>query len=155
MKIKAIAGYHKVDSRNSSIAVSVFYNPNTAEELEIKTDDAEYPFSDSMAYSGDLVTREEATFIMDMPIDEAARSLWEAKKLEDSRERYHDMGLFVEGDTVEVYKGRKVPKGTVGKITRFWNYCNQYGKIVATYAILELADGTTAKTNENNCRLVK
>ena len=63
----------------------------------------------------------------------------------------HWKGVVLEGDTVEVVKGRKIPVGTIAVIKEFRDWKDQYGRVQTVYAVFE--DGR--KTNVENCRLVK
>ena len=57
----------------------------------------------------------------------------------------------VVGDKVEVFKGRKVPIGYTGTVTKIYDWKDLYGRVQATYVILDY----TFKTNINNCRRVE
>ncbi len=56
------------------------------------------------------------------------------------------------GDTVEIFKGRKYPKGTVFVVTGFSEYRDCYGRVQTTYAHSE--DGAI-KTSVSNLRVLK
>ena len=58
--------------------------------------------------------------------------------------------LYLAGDTVEVFKGRKVPKGTIATVKSIRPYYDRYGRWVADYAYF--TDGQ--RTNIENCRLL-
>ena len=74
-----------------------------------------------------------------MPIDEEAADAW----------RKH-IGIVAAGDTVKVVKGRKVPLGTVAKVTRVYDYKDRYGRVVAVYAVLDNGQ----KTSVYNCEII-
>ena len=153
--IKAIQGYKKVGHRNFSMCISDFYNFNTGHELSIKTDDIEYEYGFEMGYSSDLVSFNEAKLIQNMPIDRDAEVLYKQLKEEETRILLESKNIPYIGSKVEVYKGRKVPKGTVGIIKSFQDYKDKYGRVQTCYALIETENGELVKTNELNCRLIK
>ena len=73
-----------------------------------------------------------------MPIDKGIRDKW-----------LHHHGFVLEGDLIEVYKGRKVKVGTIARITEIKPYNDRYGRCVAHYAYLDNGE----RTNISNCRL--
>ena len=121
-------GFYKVSEHGFSLTVAVFFNPQTKEEYSCKVWDME---DDRVAFD-----MEEERFT---PIDKQAQKAWL---------RYH--GIISIGDVVEVFKGRKVPIGTISKIVKVYNWKDRYNRIQATYAVLE----NGMKTNIENCRLV-
>ena len=155
MDIKAIQGYKKVGYRNFSACISDFYNFSTGHELSIQTDDIEYTYGFEMGYSSRLVTRKEADYIQSMPVDKEAEILYKKLKEEETRILLESKDIPYIGSKVEVYKGRKVPKGTVSIITGFQDYKDCYGRVQTCYAIIETKNGELVKTNELNCRLIK
>jgi hypothetical protein len=136
-------GFYKVEYRNSGIAVAVFYNPETLEEIRVKTDDIDYDAYAPQAYDGRLKNRAEADEVSRMPIDEKVKSIW-----------LHRMGIITEGDTVIVSRGRKVPKGTIGTLIRTSLFHDRFGRLQNKYAHILLVDGTEAKTSLDNCDLM-
>lgn len=68
-------------------------------------------------------------------------------KLEERISRRYMDGEITKGATVEVYKGRKVPVGTVGQV--FWVGAGNYGYRVG----LNDDAGTTHWTAMSNCRV--
>ena len=75
----------------------------------------------------------------DAPIDAEAVRAWNRHN-----------GIISVGDTVEVYKGRKIPHGTVATVARIFDWRDSYGRVQTTYAVFE--DGR--KTSVYNCRIV-
>lgn len=61
------------------------------------------------------------------------------------------IGKIQVGDLVEVYKGRKVPKGYRGVVVKIWEWHDCYGRGQTTY--VNFSDGQ--KTSISNCRLVE
>lgn len=59
-------------------------------------------------------------------------------------------GFIKAGDTVRVFKGRKIPVGTVAKVARVYDWKDRYGRKQTTYAVFE--DGR--KTSEDNCYII-
>ena len=121
-------GFFKVDQRGGSYVVAQFYNPDTGETRSECVRD--YDYGDCSRDKDDLY---------DMPIDESVRRIW-----------LHSRGQILVGDTVEVFKGRKVPKGTIATVKDIKPYCDRYGRCLAHYAYF--ADGK--RTNIENCRLL-
>ena len=120
-------GFFKVAENGGTYVTGVFYNPETGMvKHELLRD---YDYADGSRDNDELYY---------MPINEEARTLW-----------LHSMGRILVGDVVEVYKGRKVPVGTVGRVKDIKPYKDRYGRTVADYVYFE--DGQ--KTNIDNCRL--
>lgn len=120
-------GFFKVAEKGYSLTSAVFFNPKTLESYSCIVWDMD---DDRIAWD-----REEERFA---PIDADARRAW-----------MHHNGIIVEGDVVEVFKGRKVPIGTVSTVIRIYDWRDKYGRVQATYA--ELENGM--KTNIDNCRI--
>ena len=121
-------GFYKVNEIGGIFVTGTFYNPKTGESRsEVLRD---YDYADCSRDNDSLYH---------MEIDEAARRAW-----------MHSQGKILPGDTVEVYKGRKVKKGTVGKVDRIREINDKYGRWVADYVVLE--DGQ--QTNVKNCKIV-
>ena len=121
-------GFFKVKQSGGSYVVAVFYNPYTGETRSECVRDYDY---------GDCSRDNDELY--NMPIDEEVRSLW-----------LHSQGQILAGDTVEVCKGRKVPKGTIATGKSIRPYYDRYGRWVADYAYF--TDGQ--RTNIENCRLL-
>lgn len=120
-------GFKKVAQSGGSYVVATFYNVLTGETKTACVRD--YDYSDCSRDNDELYN---------MPIDEEVRRLW-----------LHSQGHILEGDTVEVVKGRKVKIGTVGKVTGKRDIKDRYGRLVAVYVILD----TGESTNVANCIL--
>lgn len=120
-------GFFKVAEKGYSLTSAVFFNPETLESYSCIVWDMD---DDRIAWD-----MEEERFA---PIDADARRAW-----------MRHNGIIVEGDVVEVFKGRKVPIGTVSRVMRIYDWRDKYGRVQATYA--ELENGM--KTNIDNCRI--
>ena len=121
-------GFYKVSEQGGSFVTATFFNPVTEEYYTKCVRD--YDYADGSRDD------DEAYF---MQIDETARKAWLKK-----------WGIIEEGDVVEVFKGRKVPIGTVAKVTKIYDWKDCYGRVQATYAVLD----NGMKTSVYNCRLV-
>ena len=120
--------FYKVNQSGGSYVVALFVNPVTWESYTVCARD--YDYSDCSRDNDEVYY---------MPIDEEVAEAW----------RKH-LNIVAAGDTVKVVKGRKVPLGTVAKVTRVYDYKDRYGRVVATYAVFE--DGQ--KTSVYNCEIV-
>ena len=121
-------GFYKVSQNGGTYVTALFVNPETWEDYLVCVRDYDY---------GDCSRDNDELYYM--PIDEEVAELY----------RKH-IGIIAAGDTVEVYKGRKVPIGTVAKVARVYDWRDCYGRTQATYAVFE--DGR--KTSVYNCRIV-
>lgn len=122
-------GFKKVAQSGGTFIVATFYNPETG---EIKSQCVrDYDYADGSRDNDELY---------DMPIDEEARKQW-----------FHSKGIILEGDTVEVVKGRKVKVGTVAVVTGKREIKDRYGRWLADYVILDNGE----QTNVDNCRIVR
>lgn len=138
---EALKGFAKVDTRVAGGFVKVIlFNRTTGATMEITVDDLEYQ-KDIQYYYAEQVgcSIQELEQLRYMPCNTEAQKAYQ-----------HHLGIIHIGDTVEVFKGRKVAKGTVSKVVNIYDYKDQYGRTQTTYVVLE--DGQ--KTNINNCRLV-
>ena len=120
------AGYRKIAQTHGAVAQATFYNPDTEDLFTLIVDDVD----DCGKFKPELYR---------MPVDGNARKIWRKRA-----------GIIEVGDTVEVFKGRKIPRGTVAVVTREYDWCDCYGRVRAHYVVFE--DGR--KTNVENCRLV-
>ena len=121
-------GFFKVDQRGGSFIVATFYNPDTRESMVETVRD--YDYEDRRNDNDELYY---------MPIDQSVRKTW-----------LHHNGKILEGDTVEVFKGRKIRIGTIAKVRKIQPYNDKYGRWVCDYAYFD--DGQ--RTNVTNCRLL-
>lgn len=126
--MKDLTGYFKVAQDGGTFITATFYNPATGDEIVECVRDYDY-FDKSR-------DNDELYF---MAIDENARRDW-----------LHRYNIFSPGDTVMIFKGRKLPVGTVATVKSRKPYRDRYGRTVAYYLYFE--NGT--RTNENNCILV-
>lgn len=122
-------GFYKVNIDNGGVCVCTFYNPETKESFSRITWDIDRPY---------INDDEEVEILRYLPLNQEVRSQW-----------LHNAGVIQKGDTIEVYKGRKVPKGTVAKVVDIRPYYDQYHRWQCDYAYLD----NGMKTNTNNCRL--
>lgn len=121
-------GFYKVHQTGGSYIVATFYNPDTKETIEKCVRD--YDYADCSRDNDELYF---------MQINESIKSQW-----------LHDKGIILVGDTVEVFKGRKIPIGTIAKVVDKKPYRDRYGREQAIYLYLDNGQ----KTNENNCKLI-
>lgn len=128
-ELKKDSNWRKVAHNGGTYVVGGFYNIKTKEYFSCCIRD--YDYSDCSRDDDELYY---------MPIDEEARKMY-----------LHDNGAILEGDTVEVVKGRKVKIGTVGKVIKFRDIYDKYQRWVAVYAVLDSGEST----NVNNCKLVE
>lgn len=122
------SGFYKVSQQGGGYVTATFFNPETGDYFTKCVRDYDY---------SDCSRDDEEAYCM--PIDERARKIWLRK-----------WGIIEVGDTVEVYKGRKVPIGTVSKVVRIYDWKDCYGRVQATYAVLE----NGMKTSVYNCKLI-
>lgn len=122
-------GFFKIAQNGGTYVVATFYNPDTN---EIKTQCVrDYDYADASRDNDEL-------YYMD--IDEEVR-----------RKYLRFKGIIQVGDTVEVFKGRKVPIGTVAEVKEIKPYYDHYHRHIADYAYF--TDGQ--RTNIDNCKLIK
>ncbi len=121
-------GFYKVGQSGSCYVSATFYNPETKETKTCCVRD--YDYADCSRDDDDLYY---------MEINEEVR-----------KQFMHDNGYILIGDTVKVVKGRKVPIGTVAKVTDERIYKDRYGRIRTLYVYLD----NGMKTNINNCELM-
>lgn len=122
-------GFYKVNESGYSLTSATFYNPDTNEKFtKIVWDNDD----DRLLYDKEL------QILRFLPINEEIKKMY-----------LHSIGILQVGDVIEVYKGRKVPKGTVAKITDIKPYYDRYGRNQCDYAYLD----NGMKTNIENCKL--
>ena len=121
--------FYKVEQSGGSYVTATLFNPVTLEEKGILVRD--YDYADGSRDNDEWYCT---------PIDQAAQRLWK-----------HHHGFILEGDLVEVVKGRKLPKGLRGRVEAIKPIYDRYGRWVADYIYLE--DGN--RTNYNNCKLLE
>lgn len=126
-----LKGFYKVAQSGGTFITATFYNPETDEEITTCVRD--YDYMDRSRDNDDLY---------DMPILDEENPVF--------RKYAHKHGRFLKGDTVFVFKGRKVPIGYSGKVARVKEIRDRYRRWVADYIVFE--DGQ--QTNVNNCILV-
>ena len=124
-------GFFKVGQSGGTFVVATFYNPMTDEEFTKCVRDYEY---------ADCSRDDDDLYYMDI-VDESHPAY---------RKYMHKHGHFLPGDTVFVYKGRKIPVGYSGKVAKIRAIKDRYGRWVADYVVFE--DGQ--QTNKENCILV-
>ena len=86
------------------------------------------------------------------PFEGVEDAYWYSKSIDyDARREWcRCRGVIAEGLTARVVKGRKVPIGYTGVVSRIRKVYDRYDRWVANYAVFE--DGTS--TNVDNCVLV-
>jgi hypothetical protein len=124
-------GFYKVAENNGGVCVGTFFNPDTMEHFSKKTWDID---------DDRLLWDEEIQILRFLPINEDVRRIW-----------MHHNGEILIGDTVEVFKGRKIPIGYIGVVENIKPFYDRYGRWQANY--IYFADGK--RTNYNNCKLIK
>lgn len=120
--------FKKVGMNGGSYVTALFVDTETWETKFVAVRD--YDYSDCSRDNDELYN---------MPIDEAAADLW----------RKH-CGIVEAGDTVKVVKGRKVKIGTIAKVVKVYDWKDAYGRVQATYAVLD----TGEKTSVWNCEIL-
>jgi hypothetical protein len=120
--------FFKVNEAGFSVTEATFFNPVTGESFSKIVWDADNP----------QVERENAE-LYKIPLNDEVRHLW-----------LNHNGIICKGDTVEVFKGRKVPVGTVAVVTDIRPFCDRYGRVQCRYAYFS----NGMRTNIDNCRLV-
>ncbi len=121
-------GFYKVAEDNGGVCVGTFFNPETKESFSKITWDIDRPY---------INDDEEVEILRYLVINDAVRRAW----------KRHN-GVLQDGDKVEVYKGRKVPKGTIATITEIKPYYDKFHRWCCDYAYLD----NGMKTNVENCR---
>lgn len=121
-------GYYKAAQTGLSLITATYYNVHTRETLDFTVRD--YDYSDC--------SRDNDPLYYD-PIDPTAQRMY-----------LHDRGLLLAGDMVTVIKGRKVPVGTVARITRIRPIYDRFGRHVADYADLDNGKATNVNNLELN-----
>lgn len=115
------------------------FNADTKEVKKITVDDYEY--QSNIQYQ---IAKEQGY---------TTEELWELRVAEVDAEAVNEylnfLGVVRVGSIVEVFKGRKIAKGTISKVVNIYDWKDSYGRTQTTYAVLE----TGEKTNINNLRL--
>lgn len=124
-------GYFKVGTDGYSLTRATFFNPSTKESFTKII----WNIDDDRLHDDPVILA-----LYHLPINETARRLY-----------LRHIGVIQVGDLVEVYKGRKVPKGYRGVVTKFSEWRDTYGRVRTTYVHFE--DGQ--RTSISNCRLVE
>ena len=115
---------------NGGVCVGTFFNPDTKESFSEITWDIDRPY----------INDERVEILRYLPINGEVKRIY-----------LHHIGRILEGDSVEVFKGRKIPVGYVGVVKSIKPFYDRYGRWQADY--IYFADGQ--KTNYNNCKLSK
>lgn len=123
-------GFYKVARNGFGVESCTFFNPETGESFTKIVWDID---NDELLYDNVL------QILRFLPIDNDVRKIWLKKN-----------GVISVGDTVEVFKGRKVKIGTVAVVTDIKPWRDSFGRIQTTYAYLS----TGERTNIANCKLV-
>ena len=120
-------GFFKVNQEGGTFVVATFFNPETKEEFSCCTRD--YDYSDCSRDNDELYY---------MPIDNDVRQKWQ-----------HHHGVILEGDVIQVIKGRKVPIGTIATVRKKCPFYDKYGRYCTMYLYLD----NGMKTSIDNCIL--
>ena len=120
-------GWRKIGQHGGSFVVAKLFNILTGDEDSVVVRD--YDYSDCSR---------DNDYWYDMPVDKDAQQMYNRKHF-----------IITEGDTVMVIKGRKLPHGHVGIVTKI-REIRRYGRWVANYVCF--SDGK--QTNIENVILV-
>ena len=118
-------GFYKVAQEGGTFITATFYNPVTKETITGCVRDYEYEDC-----------RHDIDELYYMKINEEVKRQW-----------LHDLGEILTGDSIKVYKGRKVPIGTIAKVIEKKTFKDRYGRTQAIYLYLD----NGMKVNINNC----
>lgn len=118
----------KVSQQGGTYITATFFDADTLEYYTTCVRD--YDYSDCSRDNDKLYY---------LPIDKTAEKIWR-----------RNWGIVSVGDTVEVYKGRKVPKGTVAKVTDIKEWRDCYGRTQTIYAYLD----NGMRTSISNCAII-
>ena len=122
-------GFYKVEQSGGTFITATFFNPETSEIMTKVVRD--YDYIDRSRDDDELYY---------MPIDESAKRAW-----------MHENGFILDGDTIEVVKGRKVKIGTIARVAKIKKVYDSYHRWVADYAILDNGEATNVK----NCKVLE
>lgn len=138
----AFAGFRKIGQRLSGGVVWVaMWNPETKSRIEVPVEDYEYQYGD-----GPFV----APAVAEYGLGELER-LHDADIDDDALRDFNiHEGVVFKGAEVRVDRGRKVPVGTVGVVSRIRDVHDRYGRPVATYADIVSEDGSRHSTSIEN-----
>lgn len=123
-------GFYKVARSGFGVESCTFFNPETGEHFTKIVWDID---------NDRLLDDDTLQVLRFLPIDDNIRKIWLKRN-----------GVISVGDTVEVFKGRKVKIGTVAIVVDIKPWRDCYGRIQTTYAYLS----TGEKTNIDNCKLL-
>ena len=126
MEKYGLVGYGKIGQSFGGVSTASFYNPDTEDLISVIVCDVDRPYVDKPE-------------LFRMSVDDSLLRVYN-----------HRHGIIQNGDTVEVFKGRKIPIGTVARIKEIRPYYDRYGRWRCDYAYLS----NGMKTNVENCRLV-
>lgn len=138
-------GFVKVnDYQDGSFKKVELWNPATKEFKRVIVDDMEYQYGE-----GPFVAREY------IGADRWAR-FDGSKEIEKAYNEWHyaeclKRGEIIEGMTIEVFKGRKYPKGTTGEVKSIYEVHDCYGRWVADYILT--TDGK--RIPKQNCKAIE
>lgn len=130
--LKQYEGFYLVNTDGFSVTYGTFFNPTTKERFTKR-------IWDNDDWRVENEPEVQALRMLPRP-DETVMKAY-----------YHFIGKIQVGDLVEVYKGRKIPKGYRGVVVKIWDWRDQYGRSQTTY--VNFQDGQ--KTSISNCRLVE
>ena len=136
--LEKLKEYSKIKEGSGSLSTHYFYNAKTKHLLHIITDDKEYGYREGL--TSQEFTWEELDLIEKTPINKEALKIYN-----------FDNNIIMEGQLVEVVKGRKMPIGYKGIIKKIYPYKDRYGRVQIYTAYFE--DGQ--KTNIDNLKILK
>ena len=120
--------FYKVSTTGGGYNVATLYNPITHEQKTACILDNDYDEHDRRYPNGYELFAET--------VYREAEEAWQAHN-----------GIIVEGCTVEVVKGRKIPKGYTGIVQKISPWRDYYGRVKAIY--IYFVDGK--RTSIDNC----
>lgn len=143
---RSLEGFRKIGKETGGSLVQVrMWNQETDELRRIVVDDYAYQYPDGpfMTEAIEDYGLDELEHIRDAPVDGNALRSYNVRH-----------GIVFEGALIGVVRGRKVPIGTTGAVTRIRKVHDRYGRHVATYADLMEENGARYSTNIANLKVM-
>lgn len=116
-----LEGFKKIgEDYRYSLKTVYLYNTDTKEYKSITVDDTEYSYGDGMINRHFNLDELEALRHMDIDIEAV-------------KQYNKDNNIIDIGSVIEVVKGRKYSKGTVGTVTKIIAYKDRYNRYITDY----------------------
>lgn len=116
-----LEGFRKIgEDYRHSLKTAYLYNTDTKEYKSVIVDDTDYNYGDGMIDRN--LNLDELEALKFMKID-----------IEAVRQYNKDNNIIDIGSVIEVVKGRKYPKGTIGTVTKITAYKDKYNRYVTDY----------------------